>query len=189
MTVHTKISVTDREEDPARRRRITKVKYDGKKVEIQYEVDRKSGGDPDSYKLMCGDEPRPAFVDVFAAMADQVADWLEMDGAAAAWADDVAVTGVILSHANDVRGATLTVRKTLAMCQSPLILNLPHKPEEPYSEGDPEAENDCLTGEVIRLLDKLEQEANAYIDGSRAQMSIGEAAEGADHPEAAVQAA
>ena len=52
--------------------RITKVKYDGAKVRIEYQQKRASGGDPDEYLVQSSDRPRPEFIRAMNNLAGDV---------------------------------------------------------------------------------------------------------------------
>ena len=150
------------------KRRLRKVKYNGQRVHIEFEVERQKDGDVDwdRFTLDCTDPPRPGLREAFEGLRPHVALWLEMPGG---WGNDLDVRGVTLSDTDGVMGAVITALKPLKFSRAPLVVNTPHKPAEPPSEGDPAASDFCLTGDCIVALDKLIEEANAYIDGERQQ--------------------
>jgi hypothetical protein len=148
--------------------RIKRVKYDGSCVRIEYQVERGDAGEPDEYAVACRDEPRQAFRDALAALADDVVEILELP---AAYRPGLTARGVSFSwtevEAGIVLGATITAHKHLMTAHAPLILNTPHLPEEPYSPtGDDRC---CLDPECVGRLRDLIAETEAYLAGSRAQ--------------------
>ena len=150
-------------------RRITKVKYVGGKVEIHYEVE-KQDGQLDEYTLKCTDLPTPEFVKALENLRPDVATWLELDPE---WANNVEIRGVSFSWSNDVMGAVITALKPLELSNSPMIINTPHKPEEPYGEDPDESQVDkCLSSECVDNLRDLLTQAGKYVDGDREQGTL-----------------
>jgi hypothetical protein len=147
--------------------RFTKVKYDGSKVRIEYEVPRKDGGDADAYTLVSIDAPAPEFIAALAAMRQDVIDICELDPSCG---DKLEVRGVTITHTNDVLGACVTAIKKLKTANAPLVLNTPHLPEVSYS-GDDNGEP-LMTTAMGDRLSALFIEAQRYVDGERAQASL-----------------
>jgi hypothetical protein len=153
--------------------RITKVKYSKSRVLVQYQVERE-GSEPDEYSMECADAPHPDFEKALQALAPHAILWCELPEALVKRSR---ISGVSLSWNHDedgdvVMGAVVTALVTLVRCQSPLVLNTPHKPERPYSDGDPNAVTYCLTADCIAAIGKVLEEAEAYLDGKRAQGSL-----------------
>lgn len=145
-------------------KRFTKIKFDGAKVTLAYEITRKNG-DPDEFSVFCADLPAPEFDLALQALAADVAAICELPEADAA---KIKVRGVTLTYAHDVLGACITAMKSLKTAQSPLVLNTPHLPSESYSDSDcPILSTAC----VMRLKD-LAYEAERYLNGDRAQGSL-----------------
>jgi hypothetical protein len=136
--------------------RITKIKYDEKKVRLEYERAREEG-DPDEFVLGCGDRPSRAFRDALQALAQDVNAICEFDPPQA-----LTVRGVSLSWTNDIMGACVTALKTLTTTNSPLVLTTPHLPSEPYGEG---AGGPVMTRPMIHRLEQLIDEARRYVLG------------------------
>lgn len=55
---------------------------------------------------------------------------------------------------------------------TPLNLNTPNKPAEPYSEAQEYDEVTCLSRKCIDRLEILMEEADRYVDGHRAQGTL-----------------
>ena len=95
------------------------------------------------------------------------------------WQDRIAITGVSWSchEESNVRGAVITALVTLETTQSPLVVNTPHLPYEAYdSNAHPEAIPPLMPEEWQDVLNELEAEAKAFLDGKRQQMDMFDAA-------------
>lgn len=146
---------------------FTKIKFDGSKVRIEYEVERKDGGDADEYAMHSADKPLPDFDLALQALAVDVVTICEL------MPSDVqvlTVRGVTLTHTNGILGACITALKTLKSSNAPLVINTPHLPMEPYSDGDEMAPT-MPSGMATRLA-AVEAEAQRYLEGQRAQASL-----------------
>lgn len=152
-------------------RTITKIKYAKGRVQIDFQQTSGESETPDEFSLKCSDEPAKSFTKALAALASHVAEICEMPKPEA-WAPDLKVRGVSFSWTNDVMGAVITALKPLEHARSPMTVNTPHKSEAPYSPGDPNGEEFCLTGDCAKALGALLKEAEKYIDGKRSQMAL-----------------
>jgi len=144
----------------------TKIKFDGSKVRIEYEVTRKDG-DPDEYTLHSADKPLPEFDEALQALAADVVTICELNPSDV---DKLKVRGVTLTHTNGILGVCVTALKTLKSSNAPLVINTPHLPEESYSEGDDNAPV-MPSGMAMRVA-AVEAQARRYVDGERAQASL-----------------
>ena len=142
--------------------RFSKIKYDGAKVRIEYEVDRENGNDPDEYSLFSADAPATSFHAALRALREDVIAICELP---ADQADKLSIRGVSLSNTNGIMGACITALKAVTTANAPLVLNTPHLPSAPYSDN-PEP---VLATETVERLNVLMAEAQKYIDGERAQ--------------------
>jgi hypothetical protein len=149
-------------------RRIVKVSYDQKKVLVRYEQDR--AGDVDEFEIVCKDKPAPEFVTALAALRTHVAEICELTDN---YCQDLEVRGASFSYGGEgkVMGATITALKTVSTARSPLCLNTPHLPSEPYSDREDD-ETPCLSDDAAEALDHLCLAALAYVDGKRAQVEL-----------------
>jgi len=148
-------------------RRLTKVRYDEKKVEIHFE--RMRLGETDEFALKCSDAPLIDFTQALDALAEHI---VTMIGVPRTWKLGLKVRGVTFSYAgeNDTMGAVITALKTLETTLGPLVVNTPHATVEPYNaEGDPSR---CLTADCVKALRALETQAWRYVDGIRVQGDI-----------------
>lgn len=147
--------------------RVSKVKYDGSRVRIEYQKERADGQSADDYTLSCADQPSPAFLAALNALADDVVSICEFH------ADSVRnlkVRGVSFTYTNDVFGAVITALKTLKTANAPLVINTPHLTDEPYGEGD--GSTPLLDTSTADRLHTLALEAENYINGERAQGAL-----------------
>jgi hypothetical protein len=144
--------------------RVTKVKWDLKKVRIEYERIRPEG-DPDEFVIGCGDEPSRAFKDALAALRIDLNTICQFDPPL-----DVTIRGVSFSWTDDIMGACITALKSLTTANSPLVLTTPHVPEKPYGEtgGGP-----TMPAGMAERLERLIDEARRYIlGGAREQARL-----------------
>lgn len=147
--------------------RFTKIKYDGSKMRIEYEVERKDA-EPDEYTLFSSDKPAPEFDRALQALTGDVLTICEMpDGDASV----ITVRGVSLTHTSDVLGVCVTALKSLKTSNAPLVLNTPHLPEVAYS-GDSNDANPTMPVGMSNRLRVLMDEAERYVNGDRAQARL-----------------
>jgi hypothetical protein len=143
--------------------RITKAKYDGSKVRIEYEKQRPDG-QYDEFTLSSLDGPAQPFVDALNALAMDVVGICELHADSL---DRLTVRGVSFTYTNDIMGACITALKKLYTSNAPLVLNTPHLPEEAYGEGD--TSSPLLDTATVDRLHELALAAERYVDGERAQ--------------------
>lgn len=149
-----------------------KIRYKDNQVTLTYEDETPHGND--KYSMESLDEPAPVFKRALQNLAQHVIDICELSDEAP---ESFTVLGVSLSDTEGISGVTITALKELAHSNAPLVLNTPHKPFEPYTEGveDP----NCLTDDQIEAVEILIEAARDYLRGKRAQgdlFSSGEAA-------------
>lgn len=144
--------------------RFTKVKFDGVRMRLEYQVSRPSGGDPDEYALACADLPLTEFTAALRALVDDVCGICDFPGSEA---PRIKVLGVSLTYKDGVMGAVLTATRELDICPQPLILNTPHLPEKPYGSG-----GSVLPATTGRRIRALCAEAERYLHGARVQGSL-----------------
>ena len=147
---------------------ITKAKYDGSKVRIEYQQPRPGGGEPDEFSVACCDKPRREFDDRLQALVADVVTICELAPTDAA---ALTVRGVSCTYKDDVFGVCITALKALRTSNAPLVLNSPHLPEQAYS-GNPGDPNPILPAGVADRVRRLLAEAERYVAGDRAQGSL-----------------
>jgi hypothetical protein len=146
-------------------RRITKVKYSDRVI-IMYEVPR--GDSVDTYTLDCMDAPTQSFIDALQRLKTLMPYWGDMT---TEQAQNCEIRGAFFSWKRPgIFGGGFTALRPLKNCASPMVLNMPHKPSMPYSDGGDEGM--CLTTIENELLLAVCAEAEKYLDGERAQMEL-----------------
>ena len=144
---------------------ITRLKYDGRKVSIDYQQQARTGADPDEISLVCADPPR---LELVAALQALAADVVAIGELRPSDRDLLTVRGVTCTWKDDVLGAVITALKALETANAPLVLNTPHLPEKPYS-GNPGDPNPVLPPGAATRVRTLLTEAERYLAGDRAQ--------------------
>jgi hypothetical protein len=154
---------------------ITRVKS-GDKIHIEWQVET-ALGEVDDYSMTCSDKARPEFYQALNDLAPHVVQICELPKE---YASGLSVIGVRLTWTNDIMGAVISAKKALMDCSSPLFLNTPHMPEKPYGES---AGGSLLPEKTVEALDEVVEEAERYLKGERAQMSLFPAGEKKPAPE------
>lgn len=144
--------------------RFTKVKFDGSKVRLEYQVTRPGGGDPDEFALQCSDLPLQEFVYALRALIPDVLDICEFP---LSEASKISMRGVSLAYKDGVMGCVLTALRELASCDAPLILNSPYLPEKASSDS-----GGCLQSATVHRIRALCVEAERYLNGERLQGTL-----------------
>jgi len=138
--------------------RLTKVRWDGKRVTITYTRGRGTEENPaDEFSLSCSDEPSRAFKDALAALAKDLNVICEFNPPAR-----VTVRSVSLTWKNDILGAVISGLKHLTSANTPLVLNTPHLPSEKYG---PNAGGPLMPDGMRERLRNLLDEASRYVLG------------------------
>ena len=145
--------------------RINKVKFKEGKIFIKFEKENKDSWDQFSIRSL--DAPLNSFLLSMEGLTEDVCRICEFSGECNY--SNLKVIGVSFSYTNDIMGATITALKTLESTSSPLVINTPHKPTEPYSGDDT---SNCLSTTTVAKLELLCLEAKGYIAGDRAQMEM-----------------
>ncbi len=144
-------------------RRILKLKYNGSRVEIRYDTEREDGADPDEYELKSGDAPRAGMAKALGELPRHVCALCDLPPA---YAVGMSARGITLSHTDDILGVVVTCMKPVKGASGPLIINSPHVPAEQYS---PTGSSPLMTEEFCAAVEAVIEEAEAYLDGDRAQ--------------------
>lgn len=153
-------------------RRVRKIKVDTTRITIDWEIDNGDGRAPDEYHLKCADMARPEFYKALAAIRQDVIELLELPPA---WLDDIKVKGATFSYTEKgTKGVVITATRDLKISAAPMNLNTPHVP---YDSQNPD--KFVIPYFTEERLNKLEEEAERYIDGDRAQGSLFDAPEAA----------
>lgn len=139
----------------------TKIKYSPRKgtVSLTRVEDR---GDEDSIEstLTSHESPRPEFVDALQALTPWLLNVCELPES---YSEGLSVTGVSLTL-GEYGGCVVTALKGVRSANAPVVLNSPHVPAQPTSEGGP-----SLPANAKAALDHLEEEAERFWRGERSQ--------------------
>ena len=149
-----------------------KIRNKDDQVILVYEDETPHGND--KYTMESFDEPAPEFKKALNGLAQHVIDICELSDEAP---DNFNVKGISLSDTDGITGVTITALKQLVHSNAPLVLNTPHKPFEPYTEGGDTS--NCLTSDQIEAVEKLIEAARDYLRGKRAQGDLFAAGEAA----------
>lgn len=149
--------------------RIKKVKIKGDgRIAIEYE--KESTGNPelvDELSINSPDRPMNSFYTAMEGLRPHVCVICELPED---YAKTMTISGLSLTYAHDVMGVVITAKKDLKHSPSPLVINTPHKPIEPYSKGGDDS--NCLTSDQCVAIDQVIQEALRYIRGERLQAML-----------------
>jgi hypothetical protein len=140
---------------------ITKVKWNGERVEV-HGVETLENGDRKELVLRSGDDPAPQFKKAFTMLVEPFREIVEL--VAAQWVNRIRITGVTFSPARGEEGdaAVLTSSIELTQHRAPLSMNSPQLPFSAFGKSE-------------KHLRTLQAEAEAYLEGKRAQMTFEEA--------------
>lgn len=148
----------------------TKIKH-SKGTTTLTRVEDRSSTDSVEQTLTSHDPPRPEFVTALQALTAWVVRICELP---INYADGMTITGVSLTL-GEYGGCVVTALKKVDGANAPVVINTPHVPETPTSENGP-----ALVSSTIQLLSALEDEADKFWRGERAQL---DAFEGEGAPE------
>lgn len=138
-----------------------KIKYNKDKVEIKYKIDK------DEYKLTSVEDPAPSFKEALQDLVDPLVDICQFEEN---YGVSINIISVSISNTDGIMGATITGLKELTTSYAPLVINTPHLPSADYSGSNPDAP--LLPVEAINAIERLKIEAEKFIQGRRAQMTI-----------------
>lgn len=157
--------------------RFTKLKRGKDEVTLVWTTTEGPGQrDAHEHRLVSTDAPHP---DLLAAFQGFVAPVLALCELPTAYGVNLVVSGVTVTEdATKGTGCVVTCQKPLVAAEAPLIFNSPHLTEE---GGLPQA--------MLRALDALGQEAQAFLAGKRAQGDLFAGAQGDDRPTVTIEAA
>ena len=150
--------------------RFMKIKYDGEKVRLEWETERKrirqdgsEATDRTQHKLVSDDQPEDGFTRALDAFREVVLRILELPDA---YGEGLSVRGVSLSYTDEDRmGCVVTCLKELAATDAPLVLNTPHLMELDLDNPEQAA----MPAEMEEAIEALCEAAERYVEGHRAQ--------------------
>ena len=148
------------------RKFVTKAKYNGTHVEIEYTEHREQG--TDTLSLSSDDVPAPSFVKAQEAMKDVLIQLMKAAGIDLE-RDGLTVNGASFSE-NEKQGfgATIMAVKRSDTVKGVVVLNTPH-----YAIGTGEGHGaGLLTKEQAKALRRFQLEAEHYLSGKRNQQTL-----------------
>jgi len=140
--------------------KITKIKYDGSQVEIQYEIVMETTDDV-KVVLKSYDKPKDEFIQCLSSLAKFVENICQLKEG---YCDEAEIRGVSLSWSHDVMGAVITALIPVDTANSPVCLNTPHLASEQYNEN---GQSPILPRPCTTKINQLIEHAEAYINGDR----------------------
>lgn len=140
--------------------RISKIKYDGTQVEIQYEIVMETTDDI-KVVLKSYDKPKDEFIQCLSSLAKFVEDICQLEKG---YCDEADVRGVSLSWSHDVMGAVITALIPVDTANSPVCINTPHLASDQYNEN---GQSPVLPRPCTTKINQLIEHAEAYINGDR----------------------
>jgi hypothetical protein len=146
--------------------RITKLKFDGKKVKIEYEKPTAVADQWDKLSIISSEQPDPGLNQSLQALKDFVVDVCEFQQIEKRGMPSVKVLGISVSY--DDKGKTALIvlaRKTVKGAMAPFLFNTPTVPE-------PGSRKPCLLPDTVKILAEVVKQAKDYVDGVRGQMEI-----------------
>lgn len=147
---------------------FTKITANGKSIQIHWISRKKTASEADeqhNHQLECAEKPKPEFDTALQAF---LLFMLRIIGAPTDWTDNTKITGVSLNKEEDGRrGIVITASRKCPFGAAPIALNSPHM-REPKDDAKETGANFFLSG-MADAIDTLCEEAQAYLDGDRAQ--------------------
>ena len=150
--------------------KFSKVKYDGKKVELLW-TEKQPGGTKIEHNLTSGQAPEKRFKDAIDEFVSFVREILELP--AEYTMDGFRVTGVSTNEEEgDGRaGCVITSQKKLAATNAPLVINTPHLREPMEGDANQDGPGFFIAG-MEEAIEELHTCARRYVDGEREQRDL-----------------
>ena len=145
---------------------ITKIKYDGARAELLWEILQAKSDTVNKYSMESADQPTEAFKKALQALAPFVCDICEFEENYKA---GMTIRGITCTYSSEKRvmGVMIHVVKKLPESNRVFPFNTPFLPEASPVEGGAELARPCAI--AIR---ELLREAEKYINGERAQIDM-----------------
>lgn len=144
---------------------VKKISYDRKKGIVKVVYDELDGeSDTKEVTFTAYDRPLESFVNALDALAQDVLTICQLPDE---YGITLQVRSISLSRTNGILGAVITSLKELSTSYAPLVLNTPHLPYTPYSDGDDNAP--VLPAGCKSRIENLIFETEKYINGDRSE--------------------
>lgn len=140
---------------------ITKVKYKGAGVDVQWRTSPKDG-ESIVHELSSDEAPEPEFIE---AMRDLTEPLLRLFGLPQEWGIDFVPQTVTVKYEDDGWGIVVTSLKKLPGINAPVVLNTPYLAER----GDT---TDEIPGDLERAVNAVLFRAERYVNGHREQADL-----------------
>ena len=160
--------------------RAKKFSWDGEEVKVTYAIERDGG--EERHSLECADRPMPELLEALQGLEDDAirecevlryepvsirdmysTEDLELLSRMGSKYAKAEVRSVSWSWSKDIMGASICLLLELDHCDSPLVVNTPAKPEQPYSEGTGHTLPEKLAAKLWSLHALVER----YVEGER----------------------
>jgi len=161
-------------------KRISKINFKGGSVAmtIVEDIELADGAtESRETKFLSTDTPHPDFEEAWKELPPIVEQILFGSVDDSPWLTTcIKVTGISISYNKDseVQGAVLTASVKLDQTDGRLLINTPHLPYAQYQE---KGELSVMPENAVELLEAVEEEANEYLKGKRAQEEMFKAEE------------
>lgn len=147
---------------------FTKISQTGKSIAIHWKSTKKTASDIDeneTVQLECPERPRPEFDK---ALQTFLPFLLTIVGAPADWKQNTEIRGISINKEEDGRrGIVITASRKCPYGAAPIALNSPHLREA--LDDTTETSTQFFLPKMADAIDDLCEEAQAYVDGERAQ--------------------
>ena len=148
---------------------ITKIHILNDRVSIEWRKPFSKGDDIayDEYALKCSE---PAVPELNMTLQSLKADILEICELADGYENGIRVTGVSITHNDDIWGVVISAVKTLKKAKVPFNIHTPFR--SAVADTADAGRLNCLSLDCVTRLERLMGLAEGYVNGDRAQGKI-----------------
>lgn len=150
--------------------KITKIKYDGTQVQINYITEVKDSNGKTiaeiNSEFRSKEKPLQSFKDALNDLRNEVQEILK-DALKDNACKDADIRGVSISHANEIMGAVITALIPVTSANSPMVVNTPHLPSEDYNTNSEFSDAPILPYSCTLKIRTLIDEAIGFYNGER----------------------
>lgn len=147
--------------------RVTRVRHDGKRTTVIYEVERPDGGDWDEFSMSSCERPSGGFLQALVSLRPHVRIWIDLPPSVWDRFEAVTIRGANFTYEHSIMGATVTALVHVQTSAAPLVINTPHRTVEHY--GKEGIDDHLIPPKTVTALELLQREAMRYVAGRRAQ--------------------
>lgn len=143
-------------------RRFTKIRHSDSDGSVQLAWEERSGVDLVESSIASVSPPEPQLIKTLRLLKDEVLRALDLPKE---YGEGFEVYQVNISYKNETRGITITGKKKVSDLNSPFVVTTPYiRQSETFIGG--------WSSALAEAVATLEQYANAYVDGHRAQQEL-----------------